>query len=188
MTVGLMEYPMQMLNSFPSNVGASDTLSPATIVEGRWPIDARNVTLPFGTYVQLTVENNQTNSMKPWTIPAISLGPSGNTQGTYYFVSLLTGQQVHGRTWQRLPITTDVVDTVHRFAEKQNMLNMPKGPIFEWRQGLPILPPVADDDTPVSDDDASISESIASANAATPQRCMLTMTVRFLQDIPILLM
>ena len=48
------------------------------------------------------------------------------------------------------------------------MPDMPEGPIFEWRRGLPILPPVADDDTPVADDEASISESVTSANAATP--------------------
>ena len=179
MTVGLMEYLMRMLNSFPSNVGVSTTLSPATIVEGRRPIDARNISLPFGAYVQLTVENTPTNSMKPRTIPAISLGPSGNTQGTYYFMNLLTGKRVHGRTWQRLPITTDIINSVHRLAEKQRMPDMPEGPIFEWRRGLPILPPVASDDDSVSSDDASVSESVASDTAATPPRYILTTIIQF---------
>mmetsp|Transcript_448 Transcript_448/g.692 ORF Transcript_448/g.692 Transcript_448/m.692 type:complete len:168 (+) Transcript_448:68-571(+) len=132
MTVGLMEYIMRTLNAFPSNVGVSDQLSPATIVEGQRPIDARKITLPFGAYVQLTVENNPTNSMKPRTIPAISLGPSGNTQGTYHFMSLLTVKRVHGRTWTRLPITQEVIDAVHLFGQNQNMPNMPEGPVFEW--------------------------------------------------------
>ena len=63
---------------------------------------------------------------------------------------------------------TDVIDKVHRLADQQNMPTMPNGPVFEWRRGLPILPPVADDNAQDDTDDSSVTESVASAAAANP--------------------
>ena len=74
---------MAMKNAFPAEVGTSTTMSPATIVDGRRPLHAPKLTLPFGACVHLIVDtNNPTNTMQYHTIPSICLDPSGNTQGT----------------------------------------------------------------------------------------------------------
>ena len=120
MTVSLTEYIMAMKNDFPAKVGASTTMSPATIVNGRRPLDSSKLTLPFGTYIHLNVDtNNLTNTMKQCAVPSICLGPSSNTQGTYRFMSLDTGLCLHGRTRKHLPITSNIIETVHNLGPKQ---------------------------------------------------------------------
>ena len=80
MTVGLMEYIMAMKNAFPAKVGISTTISSATIVNGRWPLGASKLTLPFGACLHLNVDtNNPTSTMKQCTVPFIYLGSSDNT-------------------------------------------------------------------------------------------------------------
>ena len=49
----------------------------------------------------------------------ISLGPTGNVQGTYKFMSLLTGILVRSRSFVMLPIPSKVVKQVSIFAKNQ---------------------------------------------------------------------
>ena len=51
--------------------------------------------VPFGGYAQVYVKQVNTNDvMTSRTVGGISLGPTGNMQGTYKFVSLETGRLI----------------------------------------------------------------------------------------------
>jgi len=50
------------------------------------------------------------------TSGAIALKPTGNTQGSDYFLNLYSGRQVTRNNWTILRMPTDVTQTVHRLA------------------------------------------------------------------------
>eukprot|EP00816_Leptocylindrus_hargravesii_P012768 CAMPEP_0196825502 /NCGR_PEP_ID=MMETSP1362-20130617/93091_1 /TAXON_ID=163516 /ORGANISM="Leptocylindrus danicus, Strain CCMP1856" /LENGTH=337 /DNA_ID=CAMNT_0042205941 /DNA_START=1969 /DNA_END=2982 /DNA_ORIENTATION=- len=131
-------------------------ISPSTIVEGCRSSDPNKLTLPFGTFVQLTINSNfPTNTVKQHTVDAICLGPLGNTQGTYSFMSLDTGRRLHGRSWKRCIPDQTVIERVHALGRKQRMPEMKYGPIVEHRPHTPLLP--LDDDS-VSDSESAQSD------------------------------
>ena len=61
--------------------------------------------MPFGTYVEAHDDPMVTNDSKPRTTPEIALGPTGNAQGTYKFLSLTTGQKIKRREWTKMSST-----------------------------------------------------------------------------------
>ena len=81
-------------------------------------------------------------------------------------MSLNTGRRLHGRTWKRLPITSNVIKTVHNLGRKQQIPDMPDGPVFEWGPHIPFLPPVVNDDD--ANDNVSISQSVTSNDNVIP--------------------
>jgi hypothetical protein len=99
MTIALVESAIYWLNSFPSDNGVSDTLSPANIVLGRPNIDFNHNKIVFGSYA--LVYAGTKNNMKSRSIPAIALNPS-NEWGGHNFMSLYTGKRftaMHGRSY-----------------------------------------------------------------------------------------
>ena len=58
--------------------------------------------------------------MKPQTIGAIALGPSGNAQGGVKFLSLLSGQVIypHVNDYKLLPMPADAIIRVERLARR----------------------------------------------------------------------
>jgi hypothetical protein len=56
--------------------------------------------------------------MIPRTTGAIVLRPTGNAQGGYYFLSLLTGQQLNRNRWTELPMPAEVIDRIHALAHR----------------------------------------------------------------------
>ena len=50
------------------------------------------------------------------TVGGISLGPTGNIQGTYKFMSLLTGKLIRARSFTPLPMPDEVVFKVESMA------------------------------------------------------------------------
>jgi hypothetical protein len=57
--------------------------------------------------------------MTPRTIGALALWPTGNAQGTWYFMSLLTGRVLKRNHTTQLPMPHEVIDTVHQMARWQ---------------------------------------------------------------------
>ena len=53
------------------------------------------ILVDFGTYVQVLKDNNPTNTKKLRTTPAIALNQTGNAQGGYFFMSLVTGPKLN---------------------------------------------------------------------------------------------
>ena len=97
----------------------SDRLGPAAIVLGR-TYDYNSLCGPgtlFGEYVQ--THESTDNTMRERTVGAITLRPSGNVQGSYYYYSLTTGRRLHRRKCTPIPMPQEVVDRVHSIAQRQ---------------------------------------------------------------------
>ena len=118
MLVALLSNVVFYLNAFPWPLGISDELSPTAIIEGH-PLNYRlHFQVIFGEYAQ-TYEGTS-NTMKPRTIGAIALGPSGNLQGGVQFFSLNTGEIInrHKYDYTLLPMPEEVIKGVNGMARK----------------------------------------------------------------------
>jgi hypothetical protein len=57
--------------------------------------------------------------MESRTTGAISLGTTGNIQGTHRFLSLRTGEIIVKRTWNELPVPRDVIDRLDELTANE---------------------------------------------------------------------
>ncbi len=101
-------------NLFP-RTGLSQ--SPKELFTGVKADFKRDFLLQFGSYVQVHEDDSITNTMKPRTTGAMSLGPSGNMQGAYKFLSLDTWKVIVRRSWTELPIPNDVLRLINSKTE-----------------------------------------------------------------------
>ena len=81
-----------LLNAFPHVNGISQMMSPKEINTGLKVNFLQHCKLEFGDYVQTHEEH--TNDMKLCMIGALTLRPTGDNQGGYYFYSLTTGHVI----------------------------------------------------------------------------------------------
>lgn len=95
------------LNVFPPQDGVSRELSPRELITGQEIDYNRHCRLEFGEYVQVHEEHD--NSMNPHTMGALSLHPTGNAQGRYYFYSLNTSRVLNRNHWTSLPMPAEVI-------------------------------------------------------------------------------
>jgi hypothetical protein len=107
------------LNAIPPTDGVSTTLSPRYIMTGQQLDYTKHVRSPLGAYAQVHEEHD--NDMRPRTTGAICLGPTGNAQGTHFFLSLATGRLLRRPHWTELPTPADVVDRVSALGRAQGM-------------------------------------------------------------------
>ena len=92
--IELMHFCVMWMNSFPVKSGISEKWSPREIVS-RHKLDAKmHCKVPFGAYCEVHVDPDITNTMDPRAEWGICLGPTGNMQGSYKFLSLSTGKKV----------------------------------------------------------------------------------------------
>ena len=92
--------------------------------------------------------------MSPRTVGALALRPSGNAQGSFYFMSLSTGRVLNRLRGTPLPMPDDVIERIHRMARQQNA---DPGLIFGDRNMNPIDEEVSDD----GDDDDYLPERVS---------------------------
>lgn len=105
MTESAAIFPSMICNAFPSKTKHLETISPRTIVTGRGKLDAKkDLKVPWGTYCEVTANENITNDARSHTIPGISLHPC-NTNGGSYFMNIDTGALIRGFDWTELPTT-----------------------------------------------------------------------------------
>jgi len=90
MIVEMVHSSNYWLNMFPANDGVSATQSPRRIMTGQSSDYLLHCKLQYGEYAQ--VHESHDNSMDTRTTGAIALRPTGNIQGGFYFMSLLTGK------------------------------------------------------------------------------------------------
>jgi hypothetical protein len=90
MVIEMIKASVFWLNSFPYANGISDNMSPRTIVTGQVVDYGKHCKYEFGEYVH--VHEDHDNTMATRTVGAIALRPTGNAQGNWYFMSLLTGR------------------------------------------------------------------------------------------------
>ena len=105
------------LNAFPAAGGASQQMSPRTIVTGQQVDYKCHCRFQFSEYAQTREEHN--NSMNPRTIGAVALRPVGNGQGSFYFMSITTGRVLNRQHATALPMPDEVIDKIHRMARQQ---------------------------------------------------------------------
>ena len=139
MIKGLITKRVKDLNQLPSNNGISNTLSSSTLMTGKPSPDFLEVIkLNFGDYVQAYNAKKITNNNKSRAVGAISLYPSGNEVGGWYFISLATGQEVHRNGWTELHMGDDVLQRVKHIALKQGQINIDSNFKYEWELGNAI--------------------------------------------------
>ncbi len=103
-----VENAHKSLNQFPANDGASDVLSPLTIMTGKPAPDYNDLKIEFGAYAQVFEDNDVTNTVRARTTGAIALSPTGNAQGGYYFMLLTTGKRLSRQQWDELAEPTAI--------------------------------------------------------------------------------
>jgi hypothetical protein len=121
--VELMHFCVMWMNSFPAKSGISEKWSPREIVS-RHKLDAKmHCKVPFGAYCEVHVDPDITNTMEPRTKWGICLGPTGNMQGSYKFLSLSTGKKVTRRKFTEMPMTDSVINMVDSLGKKERCKN-----------------------------------------------------------------
>ena len=139
------------LNMFPHPDGVLEVLSPRAIVTGIQADFNTHCRVPIGAYCEVHDEPNPTNTETERTTTAIALGPTTNLQGSYYFMSLQTGQRISRRSWTEKPATPAVIERVHALANGENHALLVDDPFFfEWATNRPIIdiPQLADQPVP----------------------------------------
>ena len=145
MLIHLTKNSVFWLNAFPARDGVSSKHSPRYIMTGQELSYSHHVQLEFGEYVQTHKEH--TNKMMERTLGAICLGPTGNQQGSHWFLSLATGARIVRHRWTRLPLPREAIIRVNEFGRLQNM---PPTLTFADRHGHELedrLVEIDDDDT-----------------------------------------
>jgi len=123
----------------------SETLSPREIVY-RHKLDfAKHCKSPFGRYYEVHDEPAPTNTMVTRSTPAIVLGPTGNLQGTYKFLSLATGKKVKQRAFTPYPMPDSVIKKVKAFGMSTALPGIPdfadrNDILFEWNEEVDEFP------------------------------------------------
>jgi len=90
------------------------TLGPRAIITGSHINYKKNCRLQFGSYAQ--VHDKHGNSLLTRTSGTITLPPTGNMQGSYYFLNPHSGKRVIRNSWTPLPMPNEVIVTVHQLA------------------------------------------------------------------------
>jgi hypothetical protein len=127
------------LNQFPAHDGVSEFRSPLTIMTGRPSPDYNDMQIEFGAYAQVFEDKNPTNTAKARTMGAIALTPTGNAQGGFYFLSLITGRRLLRQQWDKFPMPDGVMAAVKKMAEDEGQPLVGYGaPLFEWSPGVAI--------------------------------------------------
>ena len=162
-------------NDLPINDGLSDIYGPITLVKGTpRPDYDRLIMLSFGDYVQVKQPVNLTNSSEARTVGAIILYPSVNAQGSWYFMSMATGEKIHRYEWTEISITRDTIYAIHRMAQERGMPEVNENFTYEAmpgeevgydenddaREDVEIVNLIEDNDqfiNQIDDDDSSIN-------------------------------
>ncbi|KAG7353502.1 hypothetical protein IV203_002857 [Nitzschia inconspicua] len=130
--------------------------SPHYLLVGNELTYNKHVRLEFGSYVQ--THEAHTNEMRQRTLGAICLGPTGNSQGGHYFMSLTSGERIIRHKWTSLPMPAEAIARVSHIGRRQGM---PSSLTFSNRHDAEILDAIADtiedDHHDVSDDDSDYS-------------------------------
>ena len=79
------------------------------------------------------IDPDITNTLEPRTNWAICMGPTGNLQGSYKFLSLATGKKVTRRKFTEMPVTDMVIKIVEEMVANDGAVN---GIKFKYRQGV----------------------------------------------------
>ena len=141
-------------------------MSPRTIITGQLLDYHKHCRYEFGEYVQTHEEHD--NSLISRTVGAITLRPTGNQQGGYFFMSLHTGHIINRLHATKLPMSSEVIVRVEQLANAQNMI---PSLAFGNRDNQLIMQDINDDD---ESEDAYIPTDEAGSTLYYDQEASLT--------------
>ena len=116
MLIHLLHFVTMWLNNFPTINGLSPDYSPREIILRNRLSYKRHCRAPFGAYCETHEDNTPTNSMHSRSLPAICLGPTGNFQGSYNFLNLVSGLVIKRRAFHELPAPDSIIARVTALA------------------------------------------------------------------------
>ena len=141
MIIELAKATVYWLNSVPHNLGVSKILSLHTIVTGTNIDYNKHCEYEFGEYVQTHEEHD--NRMAARTVGAIALRPTGNQQGGYWFMSLLSGRILNRIHATKVPMPAEVIHRLQDLADNQDVY---PGLAFGNRDNRLIMTDITDDE------------------------------------------
>jgi hypothetical protein len=109
----------QTFNHVPPKGGMSDTISPKTVMTGETLHCKNHLSLQIGQCCQVHEEDTPHNSLLPRTKGATCLGPSGNSQGGYKFMSLWSVKKIVRRSWDAVPMPATAIDRVNQLGKDE---------------------------------------------------------------------
>ncbi|KAL7552922.1 hypothetical protein ACHAWF_016178 [Thalassiosira exigua] len=118
--VNAVAFSTMWLNAFPVKHGVSQVWSPREIVARTKLSWEKHCQLDFGAYCEVHDELDPTNNNAPRTHEAISMGPTGNFQGSYKFFCLKRGQILVRRRWTELPMPDRVKRKVDAWGARSS--------------------------------------------------------------------
>mmetsp|Transcript_36183 Transcript_36183/g.51177 ORF Transcript_36183/g.51177 Transcript_36183/m.51177 type:complete len:412 (+) Transcript_36183:1053-2288(+) len=133
MTIHMVLHAVKMLTNFPTKAGVSATMSPRELLTDESLDYKKHLCQQFGDYCQVHEEDEPRNSQTPRTQGAICMGPSGNAQGGFKFMTLRTCKKITHRAWDEIPMPDTVRDRVNLPGKDQ-----PELLTFTDRKGRPI--------------------------------------------------
>jgi len=145
MLIELIYHVVLWLNAFPANSGVSETLSPHEIVYQHKLDFAKHCKSPFGMYCEVHDDPVLTNTMVTRSTSSIVLGPTGNLQGTYKFLSLATGKKVKRHAFTPYPMPDSVIKKVEAYGTLTALPGIfdfanRNGILFEWNKVVDEFP------------------------------------------------
>jgi len=132
----MVYYVCMMINIMPK-ANSAGGISAREAFTGIKTDYQRDIKIGFGEYVQVYDEDRVTNTMRERTIGALSLGPTGNLQGTYLFLSLSTWDVIRRRTWTIIPITKEIIALINKRAESHRGVGQEIDDGDLWNENLP---------------------------------------------------
>jgi hypothetical protein len=119
MMISMVLFCGRMLNHFPSTGGVSDRFSSRMLLTGENLDYKKDLKLEFCSHCQVHENKKPRKSQTSRTAAALCMGPSGNKQGDYNFMSLRTGLKLIRFSWDELPMPDTAVCRVSQLAKGQ---------------------------------------------------------------------
>jgi hypothetical protein len=94
-------------------------LSPRKLVLHHKRDFAKHCKAPFGSYCESHDESVPSNMMVSQTSPVIVLGLTGNIQGTYTLLNLVTGKKIKCRQFMVCPMPDSVIKKVEAIGQQK---------------------------------------------------------------------
>ncbi|KAL7462980.1 hypothetical protein ACHAXS_003351 [Conticribra weissflogii] len=135
MIVDLIYFCTMWLNATPNKNGVSEDYSPRELVVRQRLDYKRHCRVPFGAYCEVFEDRERTNTMASRTRSAISLGPTGNMQGSYKFLCLETGRVIRRRQFKELPMPGSVIKKVEELGKDGGSRDL----VFSDRNRVPFM-------------------------------------------------
>ncbi|KAL7460647.1 hypothetical protein ACHAXS_001093 [Conticribra weissflogii] len=134
MVIKLVYFCTIWLNVVPSRSEVSTEYSPREVVVRQLVDHRKHWQVPFGAYCKVFEDQERTNTMASQTRGAISLGPTGNMQGTYKFFCLTTGRIIKRRQFTKVPMPGSIIKKLEDWDGSKEVGNLVLltglGPLF----------------------------------------------------------